>query len=123
MYPCIQYSAVRGESILFRADHSVSEDSLSPPLVTQFSHPTVFRELCPFVPTCCGIVRQSLLWKNVPEIDEGGFMKTGMKEGRKAETFHFLGFLRGFRFRIVFVVVVVVVHRCTSVICGARLCE
>ena len=59
----------------------------------------------------------------MPEIDEGGFMKTGMGEAER-ETFHFPGFLRGFRLRIVFAALVLVVHRGPwSVIVHVRLRE
>ena len=57
----------------------------------------------------------------MPEIDEGGFMKTGMGRGRRSI---FTGFLRGFRLRIVFAALVLVVHRGTwSVIDRVRLRE
>ena len=63
----------------------------------------------------------------MPEIDEGGFMKTGMmgKGGQgEGDAFHFPGFLRGFRLRIVFAALVLVVHRGPwSVIVHVRLRE
>ena len=57
----------------------------------------------------------------MPEIDEDGFMKTGMmgKGGQgEGDAFHFPGFLRGFRLRIVFAALVLVVHRGTLLLIG-----